>query len=256
MSNENPTENPREAFDENEAGIEQKKQEMTDAVAAGDFAKVAELAQEAKGMEAAKAEMVGNAYDEATEMNKGIDEAKAAEEKVAREAALAEQAKQDAENSQKEAAALLEKMQGGPAENSAEQGQGEKISEELGNSLKEVFDEWHLPQQNSDTREIIGMRWREISNEIMSKLNDLDDFKEYAFFLRDKNEAFYEKWNALSAEEVNNATTEEEIKKAVDHLYGHGRTSRDLRDTLEKKYQALTGKPYPIDYSGMHLGRK
>ncbi|MCX6786390.1 MAG: hypothetical protein NTU85_01025 [Candidatus Kaiserbacteria bacterium] len=112
MSNENPT-SSREVFDENEAGIAQKKQELTDAVAAGDYGKVAELAQEAKSMETAKVEMMGNAQEEALEINKGIDEAKAAEEKAGREAALAEQAKLDAEKSQKEAAEILEKLKGG-----------------------------------------------------------------------------------------------------------------------------------------------
>jgi len=124
MSNENPT-NSREVFDENEAGIAQKKQEITDAVTAGDYGKVAELAQEAKAMETAKGEMINSARDEATEVNKGIDEAKAAEEKAAREAALAEQARQDAEKSQQEADALLEKMNGGASETNNSESKGE-----------------------------------------------------------------------------------------------------------------------------------
>lgn len=138
MSNENPT-NSREVFDENEAGIAQKKQEMTDAVAAGDYSKVAELAQEAQTMEAAKAEMVDSARDEATEINKGIDEAKAAEEKAAREAALAEQAKLDAEKSQQEAAALLEKMQGGGTESSQENVSLSAEAKRVGESLMHLF---------------------------------------------------------------------------------------------------------------------
>lgn len=120
MSNENPTENSRDVFDENEAGIAQKKQEMTDAVAAGDYAKVAELAQEAEGMKVANKEIYEKDVDEALETNKGIDEAKALEEKAAREAALAEQVKLDAEKSQKEAAELLEKMKGSNAESEQE----------------------------------------------------------------------------------------------------------------------------------------
>jgi len=176
-------------------------------------------------------------------------------EKASREAALAAQAQADAEKSQQEAAALLGKMQGGNPENLPSN--GEKISEELGNSLKEVFNEWHLPEQNANTREPIGERWRAISNEIISKLNNLDDFVEYSFYLNGKNEAFEEKWDALSAQEVSNATTEEEIKKAMGHIrIGGYETPMKLRETLRKKYQTLTGNSYPIDYSGMYLGRR
>lgn len=129
MSSENPT-NSREVFDENEAGIAQKKQELTDAVAAGDYGKVAELAQEAKSMEATKGEMIDNAHDEAS----GI-------EKEKREAALAEQARQEQETSQKEAAELLEKMKGGndSAEGlQNETGSAEKL-ERANQLLKELF---------------------------------------------------------------------------------------------------------------------
>ncbi len=111
----------RETFDANEAGIAQKKQEMTAAVAAGDFDKVATLAQEAKAMETAKGEMLGNAQDEALEINKKIDEAaEAARERAAQEAARAERARLDAENSQKEAAEILARLQGKSSEPAAE----------------------------------------------------------------------------------------------------------------------------------------
>lgn len=119
MSNEKPTEksqSPREAFDENETGIEQTKKAATEAMMTGDYDKAAELVQAAKGMEATKGEMKEDAHVEALEINKGIDDAKAAEEKAAREVALAEQAKLDAEKSQQAAVALLEKMKGGATE--------------------------------------------------------------------------------------------------------------------------------------------
>ena len=143
MSNENPT-NSREVFDENEAGIAQKKQEITDAVATGDYGKVAELAQAAKEMETAKGDMIDNAHDEALleethgealKDNEKFDEATATLEKAKREGELAEQAKQDAENSQKEAAALLEKMKGGSTENKESDEVGKEVAQ-IENSLE------------------------------------------------------------------------------------------------------------------------
>ncbi len=115
MSNENPM-NSREKFEEAEGGIEQKKKAIAQALEAGDYDSVSTLAQEAKGMEQTKSEMVGDAHSEALEMNRQVDEEKAAEEKASREAAAAEAAAQDAERSQQEAAALLAKMQGGGVE--------------------------------------------------------------------------------------------------------------------------------------------
>jgi hypothetical protein len=117
---ENP--NPREIFDKNEAGIAQTKQAIAEAAASGDYDKVGALAQEAKNMEAAKGEMVG-------EVNRGIDEAKAAEEKAKRDAELAEQAKLQAEKASQEAAQLLEKMQGGSTESPSTEKAEEVASE-------------------------------------------------------------------------------------------------------------------------------
>lgn len=115
MSNENPM-NSREKFEEAEGSLEQKKKAIVQALESGDYDSVSTLAQEAKGMEQAKSEMVGDAHSEALEMNRQVDEEKAAEEKASREAAAAEAARLDAEKSQQEAAALLAKMQGGGVE--------------------------------------------------------------------------------------------------------------------------------------------
>ncbi len=124
MSNENPT-SSREEFDKNEESIAQKKQAINEAIAAGDYGKVAELAQEAKAMETAKSEMIGGAHSEALEENETRDAEKEMDnlheqalednkaiDKANRKAALAEAAKLDAENSAKEAAAILEKLNG------------------------------------------------------------------------------------------------------------------------------------------------
>jgi len=188
MSNENPTE-PREVFDENEASIAQKKQEITDAVAAGEYDKVAELAQEAKAMETAGNEMKEDAHGEALEMNTGIDEAKAAEEKAAREVALAEQAKLDAEKSQQEAAALLEKMKSDNttetgAENEEDPERALEIAEaefkEVAKELKEVSqkvsklvtEEWEKFQSNHTERFSIADYSPELS-ELAKKSDEL-----------------------------------------------------------------------------------
>lgn len=106
---------PRENFAENEADIEQKKQEIAQALEAGDYASVAALAQEAKGMETARGEMVNEAHGEALEDNKVFDEAKAAE-KAQKDAEIAEQARLQTEADAAEAAALLAKLQGGNVE--------------------------------------------------------------------------------------------------------------------------------------------
>ncbi len=110
---ENP--NPRETFDKNEDGIAQTKKAIAEAVAAGDYDKVGTLAQEAKGMEASNLEM-STVSQEAVDDNKAFDEAKAAEEKAKRDTELAEQAKLQAAKDSQEAAALLAKLQGSPAE--------------------------------------------------------------------------------------------------------------------------------------------
>ncbi len=135
MSNENP----RETFDKNEADIAQTKQAIAEAATAGDYDKVGALAQEAKNMEAAKGEMVGEAREEATEENKAFDEAKAAEERAKRDAELAEQAKLQAEKDSQEAAALLAKLQGGAVESSpTEQVAETNAAEVLSNALSLV----------------------------------------------------------------------------------------------------------------------
>lgn len=137
MSSEKPT-SSRETFDKNEDSIALKKQEIAKALESGDWVSVATLAQEAKGMETAKSEMMNSAEDEALETNKQIDEAKAAEEKAQRVAAIAEAARLDAENSAKEAAALLEKLTGGNTGASQEENVQAVATENAGSSKEEA----------------------------------------------------------------------------------------------------------------------
>lgn len=111
MAHENINQNPREVFDENEESIAQKKQEITQALEAGDYDKVATLAQDAKNMEVAKSEMKESAHGKALEDNKTFDEAKAAQEKAQRNAKLAEQAQRQSVEDAKKAADLLEKLE-------------------------------------------------------------------------------------------------------------------------------------------------
>ena len=69
--------NSKEAFNQNAESIEQKKQAITEAVTAGDYEKVAALAQEAKSMEAARNEMMGETQADAEIMNTEFNAEKA-----------------------------------------------------------------------------------------------------------------------------------------------------------------------------------
>jgi hypothetical protein len=100
---------PRETFEKSEKSIAQRREEIAEAAVAGDFEKVATLAKEMKGMEATKGEMIDSSRGEALEDSQKID-------KADRLAKLAEAQKLDAENSKREAAAILEKLNGGNTE--------------------------------------------------------------------------------------------------------------------------------------------
>ena len=123
---------PRETFNNNEENIAQKKQAIAEAAIAGDFDKVASLAQEAKGLDGNKNEMIGNAQEEARaenaerdlakekesahgealEMNKAFDENKAAENAALEKARVAEEDRLQAEKEAAQLVAIRAKLSG------------------------------------------------------------------------------------------------------------------------------------------------
>jgi len=90
----------RETFDKNEENILQTKQELAEAVTAGNYDRVTALAQEAKNLEATRNEMKDIAHDEAD-----------AEEKTRKEAELAAEAKLQAEKAAQEAARVSKELE-------------------------------------------------------------------------------------------------------------------------------------------------
>lgn len=134
MSFENQkTDASREAFGSNEEQVAAKKRAIENALGAGDYDQVAALAQEAKGLEGDKNEMLGAAKDEATaenadrdmakerdgaqgeanEMNQAFDESKAAEAAAKEKARIAEEDRLSAEADAAAAAKLVEQIKGG-----------------------------------------------------------------------------------------------------------------------------------------------
>lgn len=123
----------REDFASNEEQVAAKKQAIAEAAAAGDYDKVAELAQAAKGLEADKNEMMGTVQEEATaenaerdmvvkkesdhaealEMNKAFDESKAVEAAAQERARIAEEDRLSAEADAAVAAKLAEQIKNG-----------------------------------------------------------------------------------------------------------------------------------------------
>lgn len=200
MSNENP----RETFDKNEAGIVQTKQAIAEAAAAGDYDKVATLAQEAKGMEAAKGEMVGEAQGEALDDNKTFDEAKAAEEKAKRDAELAEQAKLQAEKDSQEAAALLAKLQGGTVESTpVEQVAGAVIEGTEPVAAENTVDGRPIEEQIGAPKtamfEKYGQVMRKSALELVSVVKAMDAKKEELKTVEFKSPQWQKLWNESEA---------------------------------------------------------
>lgn len=123
----------REDFASNEEQVATKKQAIAEAVAAGDYDKVAELAQEAKRLEGDKQEMMNATQEaalaenaerdmatkkegdhaEALEMNKAFDESQAAEAVAKEKARIAEEDKLKAEADAAAATKLAEQIKGG-----------------------------------------------------------------------------------------------------------------------------------------------
>lgn len=163
-------------------------------------------------------------------------------EKTAREAGLAEQAKTDIALSKEQADALLAKMQGGGVE------EGGRISKELGNSLKKAHDEMYSPGQTAETQKLIKERWIVITQEIISKLSDLYDCANLYGFIPETDpifDAYGQKWDALSEQAADSASTVEEIEKAIKTRRPGNPAGQKLYEMLKDKFERLTGKPYP-----------
>lgn len=213
MANFEEQSNSRKAFEENEDTIESKKKAIAEAAAAGDFEKIATLAQEAKNLEAAKNEMLGNAQEEASIENEKFDEIKAAEKAEAERIAAEEQAAHEEYIRQTEAdeAVRLEELRAKIS--------GEDVPEKAALDTKENKD---VVQEN--TEDIYGMTLPDLANFLKSggypeeqiKPND-PDFRQKMEAFNVNRKLFQQAEVKLFDRVVKGGATEEEIKIAEQH---------------------------------------
>ncbi|MGB4833812.1 MAG: hypothetical protein WBP40_02150, partial [Candidatus Moraniibacteriota bacterium] len=132
----------RESYAAKEEEIAAQKKAIAEAVAAEDYDKVAELAQQAKVLEGEKNEMLGSAREEAGDMNKAIGESKVAEAAAQEQARIAEEARQQAEADAAAAAKLLGQIKDGNLEG--------------GTGVAEVVQEGSVAENAENTGEEVG----------------------------------------------------------------------------------------------------
>lgn len=132
----------RESYTAKEEEIAAQKKSIAEAVAAGDYDKVAELAKQAKALEGAKDEMLGSAQEDANDMNKAIGESKAAEAAAIEKARIAEEGRQQAEADAARAAKLLGQIKDGNFEG--------------GTGVAEVVQEGSVVENAENTGEEVG----------------------------------------------------------------------------------------------------
>ncbi len=98
-------------------------------------------------------------------------------------------------------------------------------------------------------------RTRKYSNELVGQLNNISDIKEAVHYLSNEaGELARKKWDELSANEVESAQSEEEIKNAFDNIRSGGyATPIALRKQANSKYFKITGKRVDPHYSITYL---
>ncbi len=207
----------REDFASNEEQVAAKKAAIAEAAAAGDYDKVAELAQAAKGLETSKNEMMSNTEDaaraenaerdaaakkegdhvEALEMNKAFDESQAAEKAAQERAKIAEADKLSAEADAAAAAKLAEQIKSGNVGvevQSAEVVQDKPIGNTFEAPKNETFEKYGEKMRGA-AAELVNVKKQMQANEKIMYSKELDMAERLK--AQDENKALNETRNKL-----------------------------------------------------------
>jgi len=200
-----------------------------------------EEAGEDQKHEAAETEMKNELHGEANEMNKEFDANKAAEEAALEKARIAEEDRLQAVAEAEQLAAVRAKLNGESVEAPVAQESAEPVVVENGaventesaaeanekgrhnwesdpefEALKKSVAEVH---GQSRYNEEADKRAKDLSKELFSRLKTSEDFKEVASFLSgETRSAAYKKWEELSEKEIEEASSEEEMKMALKNI--------------------------------------
>lgn len=106
--------------------------------------------------------------------------------------------------------------------------------------LKLAYEEMNGPGSHNPE---VQKRFAELSSEIAANLNNISDMKEAHFYLASKDRPIVDnKWDELSRQEVESATSEEEMKRAILNIRpgGYAEPTKIYGDAI-KKFPSLIG---------------
>lgn len=166
--------------------------------------------------EAANKENIDRDHEKANEDNKAFDKVKVAQ--AEKEAVQLAEVRARL-NGDSEEAATVGAVEGSVVENIRPS--TEKIEDNpTFNELVAAYGKMNGP--GSHNPEVVK-KWTELSSEIASKVNDISDMKEAAFYLTSEDkDAVNKRWDGLSREEVESATSEEEMRNALRNIRAGG----------------------------------
>lgn len=104
--------------------------------------------------------------------------------------------------------------------------------------LRSVYGEMNGPGSHNPE---VQKRWAELSGGIAANLNNISDIKEAHFYLANKDRTPMDnKWDELSRQEVESATSEEEMKRAMQNIRPGGYAEPNkLWDYAFEKFPSL-----------------